>query len=120
MNPADPRLARVRGKISPPSSNQPKVEILNSGPEEPDNGRLIAIGDIHGHAKALRAILDQIQPSADDTIITLGDCVNRGPDSRGVLECLLDIQEVCRLIPILGNHDEMMALPKYLRLHKKQ
>lgn len=71
------------------------------------SGRLIAIGDIHGHAVALRALIKAIQPSADDVIVTLGDYVNRGPDSRGVVECLIHLQDRCNLIPILGNHDEM-------------
>ena len=73
-----------------------------------DTNRLIAIGDIHGHAKALRCLLDQLQPSPADTIVTLGDCVNRGPDSRAVLDCLLELQQACHLVPILGNHDDMM------------
>ena len=71
-------------------------------------GRLIAIGDIHGHATALESILDAIIPGPDDTIVTLGDYVNRGPDSRTVLELLIDLSHRCNLIPILGNHEEMM------------
>ena len=41
-------------------------------------------------------------------IVTLGDCVNRGPDSRGVLERLIALERQCKLIPLLGNHDEML------------
>ena len=70
--------------------------------------RLIAIGDIHGHVKALRGIVDQIQPTPADSIVILGDCVNRGPDSREVLDCLMELQQSCNLISILGNHEEMM------------
>ena len=76
--------------------------------EKKQSGRLIAIGDIHGHKLALHALLDQINPGEDDTIVTLGDYVNRGPDSCGVLETLLTLQGQCRLIPLLGNHEEMM------------
>ena len=71
-------------------------------------GRLIAIGDIHGHALALRGLLSTIQPSHEDVIVTLGDYVNRGPDSKGVIDCLLELSEQSHLIPILGNHDEML------------
>jgi serine/threonine protein phosphatase 1 len=71
-------------------------------------GRVIAIGDIHGCAAALRALLDAIDPEADDSIITLGDCVDRGPESCQVIEELLQLRERCRLIPLLGNHEEMM------------
>jgi serine/threonine protein phosphatase 1 len=70
--------------------------------------RVIAIGDIHGCGTALRAMLDVIKPQPDDTIITLGDCVDRGPDSCGVVEQLLVLRERCQLVPILGNHEEMM------------
>ena len=70
--------------------------------------RVIAIGDIHGCATALRAMLNVIEPQADDTIITLGDCVDRGPDSCDVIEQLLELRERCQLVPLLGNHEEMM------------
>ena len=56
---------------------------------------------------AVRA-LESIQPQADDTLITLGDCVDRGPESRQVIDELLRLREKCRVIPLLGNHEEMM------------
>lgn len=71
-------------------------------------GRLLAIGDIHGHSLALRSLIRLIKPALQDVVVTLGDYVNRGPDSSGVLETLLELQRQCRLIPILGNHDEIM------------
>lgn len=70
--------------------------------------RTIAIGDIHGCSLALDALLGAIEPQAADVIITLGDCVNRGPDTRGVLERLIVLERQCNLIPLLGNHDEML------------
>jgi serine/threonine protein phosphatase 1 len=70
--------------------------------------RTIAIGDIHGCALALDAILEAIKPSPSDLIITLGDYVDRGPDSRSVLDRLIRLARECSLVPILGNHDEMM------------
>jgi serine/threonine protein phosphatase 1 len=72
-------------------------------------GRIIAIGDIHGCAAALRALLAAIAPAPDDWVVPLGDLVNRGPDSRGVLDTLLGLQGRCRVTPILGNHDEMFV-----------
>ena len=71
-------------------------------------GRVIAIGDIHGCSAALRKIIAAIEPRADDTLIPLGDCVDRGPDSRGVMDQLLALRDRCRLVPLLGNHEEMM------------
>lgn len=71
-------------------------------------GRTIAIGDIHGYDVALRAILEKICPTQRDTIVTLGDYVDRGPGSREVIENLIDLQNRTNLVTILGNHDEMM------------
>ncbi len=71
-------------------------------------GRLIAIGDIHGYATSLAALIDAIDPQPADTFIPLGDYIDRGPDSRGVIEQLLALDRRCRLLPILGNHDELM------------
>jgi serine/threonine protein phosphatase 1 len=70
--------------------------------------RTVAIGDIHGCLAALEALLAAIQPQPDDTIITLGDHIDRGPDSRGTIQRLLGLGRQCRLIPLLGNHEEMM------------
>ena len=72
------------------------------------SARTIAIGDIHGCAIALRALIDLIRPQPDDTLIPLGDCIDRGPESRQVIEQLLALRETCRLVPLLGNHEEMM------------
>lgn len=69
--------------------------------------RLIAVGDIHGYSAALRAVLDAIAPRACDTVVTLGDYVDRGPDSRGVLDMLIELAGRCQLIPLLGNHDQL-------------
>jgi serine/threonine protein phosphatase 1 len=70
--------------------------------------RVIAIGDVHGCARALRAVLTAINPQSSDTLIILGDCVDRGPDSAGVIDQLLMLRDKCRIVPLLGNHEEMM------------
>lgn len=70
--------------------------------------RAIAIGDVHGCATALRALVELIRPQPDDTLIPLGDCLDRGPESRQVIEQLLALREKCHVVPLLGNHEEMM------------
>ena len=70
--------------------------------------RTLAIGDIHGCSTALAALLKAINPQPSDTIITLGDYVNRGHDSKGVLDQLLNLGCCCRHIALLGNHDSTM------------
>lgn len=70
--------------------------------------RYLAIGDIHGCVTALRTLLDFVSPESDDTIVTLGDYVDRGPDSAGVLEFIIALGDTCKLVPLRGNHEIMM------------
>ena len=70
--------------------------------------RTLAIGDIHGCSAALDLLLRLVAPALDDIVITLGDYVDRGPDSKGVLERLVTLEAAVHLVPLLGNHDEMM------------
>jgi serine/threonine protein phosphatase 1 len=70
--------------------------------------RTIAIGDIHGCSKALHGLIAEIKPQADDCLVFLGDYIDRGPDSRGVIEALLDVRERCNTKFLLGNHEVML------------
>jgi serine/threonine protein phosphatase 1 len=70
--------------------------------------RTIAIGDVHGCSQALAALIQAIQPAAGDVIVTLGDYVNRGPDTRGVIDQMLALENHCQLMSLLGNHDQML------------
>lgn len=71
-------------------------------------GRTIAIGDIHGCADALAALIDALAPGREDTVVTLGDYIDRGPHSRCVLDQVIALADICRLIPLLGNHEELL------------
>src|SRR5262249_22206274 len=71
-------------------------------------GRTIAIGDIHGCSAALAALVRAIAPTPPDTLVFLGDYIDRGPDSRGVLEQVTALAERCTAVPLLGNHEEMV------------
>jgi len=71
-------------------------------------GRTLAIGDIHGCDVALLTLLPTLALRADDTLVVLGDAIDRGPGSRQVVERLLRLAEECRLVFILGNHEEML------------
>lgn len=70
--------------------------------------RTIAIGDIHGCAQALATLIKAIEPTGDDVIVTLGDYIDRGPDSKSVVDQLIALQDVCTLVPLLGNHEELL------------
>lgn len=68
--------------------------------------RLIAIGDIHGASKSLSVLLSAIQPQPADQIIFLGDLIDYGPDSKGVIEQLMALSYKTSVQVILGNHEE--------------
>jgi serine/threonine protein phosphatase 1 len=70
--------------------------------------RCLAIGDIHGCFKALTTLSDIVQPKPGDLLITLGDYVNRGPDTHAVLDWLIDYQRRGNLVALRGNHELMM------------
>jgi serine/threonine protein phosphatase 1 len=70
--------------------------------------RILAIGDIHGCASALDTLLAAVAPAAGDTVVTLGDYVDRGLNSPGVLDRLLALGQDLHLVALRGNHDQMM------------
>jgi serine/threonine protein phosphatase 1 len=82
-------------------------------PAAPDVGEaplLYAIGDIHGSLQKLRDLLTLCERHADGrtaTFIFLGDYIDRGPDSRGVIEALIELQSQRpdRFIALKGNHE---------------
>lgn len=74
----------------------------------PQQPRVLAIGDPHGCSIALSALIDAIELQPQDALVVLGDFVDRGIDSKGVLDQLISLASKCNLVPILGNHDEMM------------
>lgn len=70
--------------------------------------RHLAIGDIHGCFNALLTLVDFVGINSNDTLITLGDYVNRGPNTKAVLEWLIRQHSSGRLVPLRGNHEIMM------------
>lgn len=70
--------------------------------------RYLAVGDIHGCFRALTTLADLVPFRPADVVITLGDHVNRGPDSCAVLDWLITYQRQATLIPLRGNHEIMM------------
>lgn len=70
--------------------------------------RTFAIGDIHGCNTMLTALLQAIDPKPCDTLIFLGDLVDRGNDSKGVIDTIWQYERICKVITLMGNHEEMM------------
>lgn len=71
--------------------------------------RRFVIGDIHGCDKALRTLIESIDPSPDDELVFLGDYVDRGPDSRGVIDQIIDLRQRCNVVALRGNHEIMLC-----------
>jgi len=73
------------------------------------SGRLFAIGDVHGNPGELGALLDSLPLSAGDVVCFVGDYIDRGRDSKGVIDLLLaargrtDVEWVF----LKGNHEDM-------------
>jgi serine/threonine protein phosphatase 1 len=70
--------------------------------------RLLAIGDIHGCLDPLRRLLETVAPQAGDQFVFLGDYIDRGPDSVGVIDTLLDFRQKYRAVFLRGNHEQML------------
>jgi serine/threonine protein phosphatase 1 len=70
--------------------------------------RVLAIGDIHGCSRSFDLLLAAVDLRPDDLVITLGDYVDRGPDSAGVLRRVIALSKTHRLIALRGNHEQMM------------
>ena len=76
--------------------------------------RLYAVGDIHGHNALLVEMLAAIErdiisaPTADNVVVFLGDLIDRGPDSAGVVERLRTVAGPYKSVFLMGNHEEVL------------
>lgn len=70
--------------------------------------QLVAIGDIHGCSQSLKALWDKLEPFSDASFIFIGDYIDRGPDSKGVVDFLLKAQNERNCIFLRGNHEQML------------
>jgi serine/threonine protein phosphatase 1 len=83
-------------------------------PSLPPNTRIYAIGDIHGRADLLDQIYERIEGDigrdepAGIEIVHLGDYVDRGPDSRGVIERIIAMSERHNVVTLKGNHEDIL------------
>jgi serine/threonine protein phosphatase 1 len=71
-------------------------------------GGVYAIADIHGCDEELRQLLRLLPLNRDSRVIFLGDYIDRGPNSRGVVETIIELQEYCNVVCLLGNHELML------------
>lgn len=67
--------------------------------------RTLVIGDIHGACKALKQVINQVEPTESDTLIFLGDYVDGWSESKEVIDYLIALNQRYRCVFIKGNHD---------------
>lgn len=69
--------------------------------------RTLAIGDIHGCLDPLKQLWGVINPQPEDLVVFMGDYIDRGPDSKGVIDYLIGLQQQdYRIVFLSGNHEE--------------
>lgn len=76
----------------------------------PIAGRRYAVGDIHGCLQTFKCLVRALKLTAHDTLYLLGDYIDRGPDSKGVLDYLMQLHMDTDIIvhPLMGNHEKML------------
>ena len=67
--------------------------------------RIIGISDIHGEYDKLCAVFDKLSPNKDDTIVFMGDYIDRGAKSRDVVDKIISMQDVCNCVYLIGSHE---------------
>ena len=72
--------------------------------------RTLAIGDIHGCLAPLELLWKTVAPTPEDKVIFIGDYVDRGPDSKGVIDFCLGLSDELDVTFLSGNHEEKFLL----------
>jgi serine/threonine protein phosphatase 1 len=70
--------------------------------------RLIAIGDIHGEIEKLNSLLDKLNLTKSDTVVFLGDYIDRGNNPKEVITRLIELSKETNCIFLKGNHEDML------------
>ncbi|MBO6945352.1 metallophosphoesterase family protein [Altererythrobacter sp.] len=90
-----------------------RKDRISSGPRVPDGERYYVIGDIHGRLDLFDALIEAIeseiseQPEATVKVVLLGDLIDRGPDSAGVIKRAMRWKDTREVRILAGNHEEM-------------
>jgi serine/threonine protein phosphatase 1 len=71
-------------------------------------GSLFVIGDVHGCASELKTLLNKLPLHPASTVVFLGDYIDRGPQSREVVETILKLRQFCNVVTLTGNHEAML------------
>lgn len=77
-------------------------------PHFPPGRRIIAVSDIHGNLPFFRALMDKIGLTPDDSLVLLGDMLEKGRDSLALLRYLMELSKTHTLYPVCGNCDGLV------------
>lgn len=69
--------------------------------------KTVVCGDLHGEKLKLEKLFSKLTIKKEDTVIFLGDYCDRGPDSKGVIDFIINLKKKCKVITLLGNHEDM-------------
>lgn len=72
-------------------------------------GRTIVISDVHGHPRGFQALLDQLHFTAADRLVLLGDLVEKGPDSLGLLRQVMALAQRQQVLVLRGNCEDALC-----------
>jgi serine/threonine protein phosphatase 1 len=76
---------------------------------EGDYSRVIAVGDLHGHHVPLLRLLEKLAVRDSDLLIFIGDYIDRGPDSKDLIQELIELHDThTNVVFLKGNHEDMM------------
>ena len=70
--------------------------------------RILAVSDIHGNLPWFRALLDKAGYTGDDILVLVGDILEKGPDSLGLLRDILELSQDHTILPVCGNCDGLV------------
>lgn len=69
--------------------------------------KTVAFGDIHGHYFEIKNLIGLVKPTDHDTLVFVGDYIDRGKQSFEVIEYMLELQQMYSCVFLTGNHEDM-------------
>jgi serine/threonine protein phosphatase 1 len=72
-----------------------------------DSRRIIAVGDIHGCLLSLKKLIEEVGLEPEDQLVFLGDMMDRGSQTRGVIEFVMKLRKRYNCHFLMGNHEKM-------------
>lgn len=83
----------------------PKFRARTNAFRVTTQNRLVVIGDLHGCAQELEALIEKVDLGPDDLVVSCGDIVDRGPDALGCIDILRRVGALA----VMGNHDDRLV-----------